>query len=183
MDFLLSQCSLSLVWDPNNRAPRAHASPRAHGSPRANRSPRAFFARQKHLVVAAQGATHLPREGARGACMNSHDSHAVGPRSIWAAGLTRGSSTSCPLRGAQGCHPPDSVARNPAQLTARLRKWLHHSPRTSVPTTLPRECTLRVTPCEGASQGWYGGPAPPRAGKPKRRCLRRRRPSTLGGYP
>ena len=56
-----------------------------------------FFARQEHLVVAAQGATHLPREGARGACMNSH---AVGPRSIWAAGLTRGSSTSCPLRGA-----------------------------------------------------------------------------------
>ena len=40
--------------------------------------------------LAAQGATHLPREGARGACMNSH---AVGPRSIWAAGLTRGSST------------------------------------------------------------------------------------------
>ena len=57
--------------------------------------------------------------------------------------------------------PPDPVARNPAQLTARLRKWLHHSPRTSVSTTLPRECTLRVTPCEGGSQGWYGGPARP----------------------
>ena len=56
-----------------------------------------FFCPAETPGLAAQGATHLPREGARGACMNSH---AVGPRSIWAAGLTRGSSTSCPLRGA-----------------------------------------------------------------------------------
>ena len=38
-----------------------------------------FFAQQKHPVPAARGAaTHLPKEGAQGACMNSH---AVGPRS------------------------------------------------------------------------------------------------------
>ena len=35
-------------------------------------------ARHKHTVVAARGAAHLPKEGAQGACMNSH---AVGPRS------------------------------------------------------------------------------------------------------
>ena len=64
-----------------------------------------------------------------------------------------------------------------AQLTAGLKLWLHHSPRTSVhipqsgPRALPRECTLRVTPCEGASQGWYGGPAPPQVGKTQEALL------------
>ena len=43
-----------------------------------------FVARHKHLVVATQGAAHLPKEGAQGACMNSH---AVGPRSKGQLGL------------------------------------------------------------------------------------------------
>ena len=42
-----------------------------------------FFARHKHPIV-----NILWREGDLGACMNSH---AVGPRSTRAAGLTRGS--------------------------------------------------------------------------------------------
>ena len=35
------------------------------------------MSRQKHLVAAAQGATHLPKEGAQGARMNSHASDLV----------------------------------------------------------------------------------------------------------
>ena len=64
----------------------------------------------KHLVVAARGATRLLQEGAQGACMNSH---AVGPRSL--KGRQASTETTryiaAQLRGAQGCQPPDSVAR------------------------------------------------------------------------
>ena len=44
-------------------------------------------AQQKHLVAAAQGTTHLPREGAQGARMNSHASDLVA-KTKGAAGLT-----------------------------------------------------------------------------------------------
>ena len=66
------------------------------------------FAQHKHPVEAARGATHLPNEGAQGACMNSN---AVGPRSSEGRQATMANKVHCrPLRGAQGCHPPESVA-------------------------------------------------------------------------
>ena len=80
----------------------------------------------------------------------------------------------CPRMPTLG-HGRDAICRRPQEL------WRNPPPsRTSIPIpqsgprALPRECTLRVTPCEGAFQGWYGGPAPPQAGKTQEadRCQR-----------
>ena len=72
-----------------------------------------FFAQQNLLVAAAQGATHLTREGAQGARTNSR---AVGPRSTRAAGLRWVAQGATHLRGS-GTLPP--ATRCPGMPTPR----------------------------------------------------------------
>ena len=62
-----------------------------------------YFAWQKLLVEAAQGAAYLPREGAQGARTNSR---AVGPRSTWTACLRcHGAQRATHLRGSGTMSP------------------------------------------------------------------------------
>ena len=72
-----------------------------------------LFCPAEHLAAAAQGATHLPREGAQGARTNSR---AVGPRSARAAGLRCGAQGAPHLRGS-GTLPP--AARCPGMPNPR----------------------------------------------------------------
>ena len=115
-----------------------------------------FFARTEHPVLAARRATHLPEEGAQGACMNSH---AVGPRCPKCNGTA---ATPPPgvrrlISGPPGCQPRDTGSgATPTRPPAPGGDGLPTATRglQFLQCTPPQVRPLRVTPFEGASQGW-----------------------------
>ena len=114
-----------------------------------------FFCPDKHPVAAARRAAHLPKEGAQGACMNSH---AVGPRSK--------KKQRRPPRPQRRCRhevPRDANPRTrppaPPPLGRRPQAMDNPPPEDFSSRTRPRRGgPLRVT--QRASQGECGGPAP-----------------------
>ena len=84
-------CYLGPTWPP-----RCHQDPPRHS----------FLPGTNTWSWPLREQPNLPKEGAQGACMNSH---AVGPRSVWAARPPWPLGTCCPLRGAPGCQPQDTA--------------------------------------------------------------------------